>query len=121
MGHLNVKEYIGFFDQAEWHCFLDLGFDPADIGERRIGWADVKHTVAYVHELKAGDLVRIESTVTRVGVKSLTTSHRLYNAGNGTLCAELEAVTVQYDLDRRQSVPLLDTVREGAEACCGAE
>jgi len=119
MGHLNVKEYMGFFDQAEWHCILELGFDPKNIAEQAIGWADVKHTIDYRHECKAGDLVKIVSSVTRVGSKSLSTRHVLYSAGNGTLCAELNAVTVQYDLKARQAIPILEPVRRNAQQRLG--
>ncbi|MDA8247785.1 MAG: thioesterase family protein [Rhodospirillales bacterium] len=114
MGHLSVKEYMGFFDQAEWHCFLALGFDPAWIETEKIGWADVHHAIEYKSELLAGALVRAESSVVKVGNKSLTTLHHLYDAANGKLCASLEAVSVQYDLKQRQSVPLHDQVRRTA-------
>ena len=117
MGHLTIKEYMGFFDQAAWHCLLALGFHSDDILKRRIGFADVRHVVEYKHELLSGELVRAESEVLRVGGKSLTTRHELFNAATRTLSATLEAVTVQYDLEKRQSVALLDAVRRGAEAC----
>jgi acyl-CoA thioester hydrolase len=117
MGHLTIKEYMGFFDQAAWHCLLQLGFHSDDILKRRIGFADARHVVDYKHELLAGELVRAESEVLRVGTKSLTARHDLFNAATGVLAASLEAVTVQYDLEKRQSIPLLDTVRQGAEAC----
>lgn len=116
MGHLTIKEYMGFFDQAAWHCLLALGFHSDDILKRRIGFADVRHVVEYKHELLAGELVRAESEILRVGGKSLTLRHDLFNAATGTLSATLEAVTVQYDLERRQSIPLLDAVRQGALA-----
>jgi acyl-CoA thioester hydrolase len=116
MGHLTVKEYMGFFDQAEWHCFLALGFDPAWIERDRIGWADVRHEVDYRSEVLAGALVRAESRVIKVGGKSLTTAHMLYDAASGALCAEMQAVSVQYDLAARRSMSLHDTVRRTAEA-----
>lgn len=116
MGHLTVKEYMGFFDQAEWHCFLTLGFDPAWIERENIGWADVRHEIDYRGELLAGALVRVESRVVEVGGKSLTTAHALHDAASGTLCAELRAVSVQYDLANRTSMALHDTVRRTAEA-----
>jgi len=112
MGHLNVKEYMGFFDQAAWHCVLALGFDPSEVRDRGIGWADVKHTISYKRECRAGDLIRISSEVIEVGTKSLTMRHLLFNAFDEQLCAELSGVAVQYDLNARRAIPLLEHVRK---------
>jgi acyl-CoA thioester hydrolase len=121
MGHLNTSEYVKFFDAAEWHCMAALGYDARLIHEQRIGMADARHVIEYRKELLAGDLVRGESEVLRVGTTSLTTFHRLFNAASGELCATLECVTVMYDLDRRRPVPLVDALRRGAEAALTAK
>lgn len=115
MGHLNVKEYVGFFDQAEWHALLQMGFDARRIHDDRIGFADARHVVEYLKELVAGDLVLIESEVLRVGTKSITFFHRMFNASSGALSATMEAVVVQYDLKQRQAIPLLDEIRKTAQ------
>lgn len=119
MGHLTVKEYVGFFDQALWHCFLNAGFQPGWIESERIGWADVRHDISYKRELAAGALVRAESSIVKVGNTSLTTAHCLLDAATGETCARMDAVSVQYDLERRRSMPLHDRVRAGAEAKLG--
>lgn len=115
MGHVNVKEYIGFFDQAEWHCMLQLGFDAKRNRDDSIGLADARHVAEFLQELVAGDLVLVESEVLRVGTKSITLFHRLFNASTGALSATLEAVVVQYDLEKRQAIPLLDDIRKNAQ------
>lgn len=114
MGHVNVREYIGFFDQAGWHCMLHLGFDARRIREDRIGLADARHVAEFHKELVAGDLVLVESEVLRVGTKSITLFHRMFNASTGALSATLEVVMVQYDLKKRQAIPLLDDIRKNA-------
>ncbi len=119
-GHLNITGYIAFFDQAEWHTFLKLGFNAAEMRSQGIGIADVKHTVEYKSELLAGDLAHVVSRVRSVGTKSLTTFHELYNSGTGTLSATLEAVTVQFDLGARRAMPLTDTLRRNATASMDA-
>ncbi|WP_413205783.1 acyl-CoA thioesterase [Rhodospirillum sp. A1_3_36] len=121
MGHLTIKEYMGFFDQAEWHCFAAIGFDPAWIEDRSMGWADVHHEVDYKGELLAGALVIGESRVLRIGAKSLTTGHRLLNATTGKICATLQAVTVQYDLAQRCAIPLAEEVRAAATRLLGED
>lgn len=115
LGHVNVKEYVGFFDQAEWHALLHLGFDTRRIRTDQVAFADARHVVEYLKELLVGDLVMIESDVRQVGTKSLTFKHKLFNASSGVLSATMEAVVVQYDLKARQAIPLLDDVRRNAQ------
>lgn len=116
MGHLTTKEYLTFFDVAEWHCLAQLGFDTRMIHEKRIGMADARHVLEYKKELLAGDMVYCESDVKHVGSKSITTKHRMFNVSTNELCATLECVSVQYDLEKRVAIPLLDVVRKNAEA-----
>ncbi len=119
MGHLNIQAYVGFFDQAEVHCFLHLGYSAEYLHTQRIGWATVRHVIEYKTELIAGDFVVCTSTVTRVGTKSLTTDHRLINASTGVVCATCEATTAQYDLAARRAVLLIEPVRRAAIAAVG--
>jgi acyl-CoA thioester hydrolase len=121
MGHLNVKEYVGIFDQAEWHCFLKLDFDPRLIEKSKIGWADVRHLIDYKCELGPSDLFLVVSIVVKVGTTSIATRHELLRAPDNAVCAKLEAVTVQYDLAQRRAMPLVDAVKKAAAAAIAAE
>jgi acyl-CoA thioesterase FadM len=69
--------------------------------------------VTYIREVLNGDTIVVRSGVLRVGGKSVTSVHQLYNA-TGELSATLESVTVQFDLKNRAAVALLPSVAEGA-------
>ena len=63
MGHLTIKEYMGFFDQAEWNLFVTAGFKPGWVKELGVGYADVSHKVSYIREVLNGDTVVVRSAV----------------------------------------------------------
>lgn len=114
MGHMNVQYYVAAFDQAMWHLVHALGYRTVWQKERGQGWADVQHNVTFSKELAVGSLFRVESTVSTVGTKSLTTHHRLYDM-DGDLCASNEIKSVYFDLVARKGVVLPEEIRSNAE------
>ena len=114
MGHLNVRHYVGMFDDASWHLLADLGHGPSDITATRIGWADVRHVIEYKDEVASNGLVRIRSEVIKLGRTSLTYRHEMLSAQGAVLHATMEVVTVAFDLDARKAVEIPALVRERA-------
>jgi acyl-CoA thioester hydrolase len=114
MGHMNVQYYVAAFDQAMWHLVNALGYRTQWQAERGEGWADVQHHVNFSKELAVGSLFYVESAVSNIGGKSLTTIHRLYNT-SGELCASNEIKSVYFDLVQRKGLTLPDDIRSNAE------
>ncbi|MGV8935557.1 MAG: acyl-CoA thioesterase [Allorhizobium sp.] len=119
MGHLNVQYYIAAFDQSLWHLMAACGYSPAWITERHQGWADRRYEIDFRRELPVGSLFTIESEVVKVGRTSFTTKQTMKNTADGTLCAELLAVSVYFDLSGRKAMPLPDAVVTGAAKLIG--
>lgn len=114
MGHLTVREYMGFFDISEWQSYAKCGFEPHWITDRKIGWADVEHHISYLREMRCGETVAVRATITGVGTKSLKIRHEMHNETTGALSAVLDSVSVQFDLTARSAIPLLQEVRDQA-------
>jgi acyl-CoA thioester hydrolase len=112
MGHFTTRHYMAMFDQAGWHFLHEVGFDPGLVTEKNIGWADVRHEIDYLKELREGELVVIESRPLRVGNKSIQYQLEMKSATNGATCARLTATWVQFDLVQRCAIPVLPEVRE---------
>jgi acyl-CoA thioesterase FadM len=70
-----------------------------------------RNTLNFIHEMKAGELLRIETAFIRVGEKSCTHLNRMYNVDTGTLTATLESVEVFFDPVARLSAPMPDDIR----------
>ncbi len=115
MGHLNNKHYLGLFDQAAWHVFLALGYRAEMAAREQIGLADVHQAIAYRRELRAGQLVVVRSWIERVGSKSLTAQHEMFEAGDGAAVASLTSVTSFFDLRERKSMPIPAEIRRVAD------
>lgn len=115
IGHMNVRHYMGMFDDAAFQLLGMLAGGSHTLDEQGLGWADVQHTVQYKHEVRPGSLVVVRSRVTRVGRTSVTVSHDMMGALAGELFASMEAVTVLFDLKARSAAPLPAAIRQRAE------
>lgn len=115
MGHLTTRHYVGMFDDAGYHLLAALGFTAAHLDDG-IGFADVRHVISYRAELRTGALLLIRCGLTRVGERSLTALYRMEALPSGETAAEMEVVMVQFDLKRRQSIPIVPEIRTKAEA-----
>lgn len=115
MGYLNNKHYLGLFEQAAWHVFLALGYRMEMAEREHIGLADVHQTVAYRRELRAGQLVVVRSWLERVGSKSLTARHEMFDAGDGVPVACLTSITAFFHLRERKSMPIPPAIRQVAD------
>jgi len=115
MGHLNNKHYLGLFDQAAWHVFLALGYRAEFAAREHIGLADVHQTITYRRELRAGQLILVRSWLERVGSKSLTARHEMFDAEEGAAVASLASVTTFFHLRERKSIPIPAEIRRVAD------
>ena len=66
MGHMNVATYVAKFDEATWQLFAAIGLGPSRLRAEQIGMAGVEQQIEYKHELFAGDVVTVTSTVLEV-------------------------------------------------------
>jgi len=110
-GHLNVRHYAAFFDDAGWHMLARAGVSLSDLNSRGLGTVVATLTIDFHHEISAGQLAVIRGAVTRVGTKSVGYTLELYEADSMTRCATQKTVEVCFDTTKRRSVPLPDDVR----------
>lgn len=116
LGHLNVRWYGHFFDDAGWHLWSQIGMSHVTFKERGMVTVVASIKTDFHRESSAGDLLLIESAFTRIGDKSLTMSQRMTNAESGVLCATQDVVEVFFDMESRKSAPMPDDIREMLES-----
>ena len=73
-GHMNVRNYAGFFDDAGWHVLAMAGISLSEVRSRGLGTVVATLTIDFHHEIVAGQLALVRGAVTRVGTKSFATS-----------------------------------------------
>jgi acyl-CoA thioester hydrolase len=115
MGHMNTQFYAAMYDQATFH-FLSALAPYATLAASGRGWADVRQVVEYKQEARAGALVLIRSTVTRLGTKSVTYIHEMRNVETDVVHSTSEQVTVLFDLKARKAIEIDEAIRERARA-----
>ena len=104
-GHMNVRWYGHFFDDADYHLWTMSGLAQS------IPRVIARTSFDFVHELKAGDVLVIRNAWTHVGTRSLRQVGRMFDAETGALCARQDTVLVTFDEARRVSAPMPDSVR----------
>jgi len=117
-GHMNVRHYAAFFDDAGWHFPRMAGLSLEEIRARGLGTVVATLTIDFLNEIRAGQLVLIKGAVTRVGTKSFNHELRLYEADSMTHCATQKTVEVCFDTAARKGVPLPDDVKEKLARVC---
>ncbi len=116
-GHMNVRWYAHFFDDAVFHLWSEFGIGLQTL-ERDFGVHSVtaRATTDFVKELTAGDLVRIEGGVARLGTKSVTFAMRMRHVDTGEIHATYNIVEVLFDPKTRASAPIPAPLREALSA-----
>jgi acyl-CoA thioester hydrolase len=109
-GHLNVRQYSAFFDDAGWHFPAMAGLSLEAIRARGLGTVVATLTIEFLNEIRAGQLVLIKGAVRRVGTKSFSHEMRLYEADSMTHCATQKTVEVCFDTAARKAVALPEDV-----------
>jgi acyl-CoA thioester hydrolase len=103
-GHMNVRQYAAFFDDAGWQFPRLAGLSLDEIRARGLGTVVATLTIDFLHEIRAGQLLLIRGAITRVGTKSFSHELRLYEADSMTHCATQKAVEVCFDTKARKGV-----------------
>ena len=98
IGHMNVRFYGHFFDDAGFHIWNMINGAHGAMKKNGVGVVVAKTTNDFLCEANAGELLTIHSGFTRLGNKSLTYTQRMTNAENGTLIATQDAGEVLCDL-----------------------
>jgi acyl-CoA thioester hydrolase len=104
-GHMNVRHYAAFFDDAGWHMFGKAGVSLDELRTQGLGSVVASLTIDFHRELKAGHLTLVTGAVTRVGEKSVDYEMRLYLSESMTHCATQKTVEVCFDTRARRSMP----------------
>ncbi len=112
-GHMNVRHYAPFFDDAVYHIWARMGLGYAMmLAEHRLHMVTAEARTSFVKELVAGDLVVITGGVARIGTKSCTLALSMCHAETGAEHARYDVVEVMFDPKTRRAAPIPAAIRE---------
>jgi len=105
MGHVNVRAYAEFFEEACWQFYSHVGITPSLLRAGEVNMAAVRQDTRYLKELLAGDVIAVRTTMLEARDKVLRFLHELVNCATGELCASSEFTVVCIDARARKSRP----------------
>jgi acyl-CoA thioester hydrolase len=117
-GHMNVRHYAAFFDEAGWHMFAKAGVSLNELRGLGLGSVVATLTIDFHHELTAGQLILVTGAFTRVGTKSYNYEMRLYESDSMTHCATQKTVEVCFDTRARASKEWPEPIRSKLQQAC---
>lgn len=115
-GHMNVRNYAAFFDDAGWHMLAMAGISLTEVRRRGLGSVTATLTIDFHHEITAGQLALVRGAFVRVGAKSFAYELRLYEADSMMHCATEKVVEVCFDTKERKGVALPEDMKRKLEA-----
>ena len=119
-GHMNVRFYVGKFDEGTWQFMAQIGASREELARRNCGPMAVSQNIAYRRELVPGDTVVVRSSVVALGKSSCRFRHVMSDTARGATVAEMEIVGVSVDLASRKAMPVWPELRAKAEALMGS-
>ena len=112
-GHMNVRWYSHFFDDAAFHVWpLYWGSHAKMQKQFGVHTVTASATVQFIRELVAGDLIIVDCILTRVGGKSCTFTERMLHVDTGEVHATYEMVEVFFNPETRKSAQMPNQIRE---------
>ena len=112
MGHMNVMWYTGKFDEASWSLLASVGLTRSFLTGRGHGLAAVQQNVTYKRELKAGDIVSVQSGILDVQDKIIRIFHEMRNEETHEVSAFATITGVYMDIKKRRAIPIPVDVAE---------
>ena len=105
MGHMNIRHYMGLFDDAAWDFFAAFGMDLAYYDGSSGGAFALEHHVRYLAEVHVGETVAIHTRVNGRTAKRIHFMHFMLNETTGKLAATLEVIASHANRDTRRTSP----------------
>ena len=83
--------------------------------EFRVHTVTASAKIQFLHELVAGDLIIVDSLLTRIGRKSCTFTERMLHVDTKEVHATYETIEVFFDPQTRKSTEMPASIRQALE------
>lgn len=103
MGHINVRAYMEFLEEACWQFYAMLGMTPSLLRSGELRLAAVQQNIGYRRELYPGDTVAVRTGVVEMRDKVLRFRHELVNTETGEVSCDCEFTVVCLNPKTRRS------------------
>ena len=103
LGHVNNTSYFIYMEDARLHLLKELGWDSA-----HSNWSFVLVSTKcdFINQAYFDQILRIDTSIEKVGTKSFHLSHDLFCDQTGTVIARGHAVIAYYNKEEKLSEPI---------------
>ena len=115
-GHLNVRHFVGIFDDCGTPLLLGLGMSREWLKENHRGVMDLENHIRYIAEVLEGETVSVYGRFIERSPKAVHWMEFLVNDSRRNVAATLEMVTIHVDLDARKAIGWSDDVAKAMDA-----
>lgn len=110
MGHINIRHYMGLFDDAAWEFFAAFGMTEDFFFSTTSGAFALEQHIRYLAEVHLGETVVIHTRVNGRTAKRIHFIHFMINETTGKLAATLEVVASHANRETRRTTPFPDAI-----------
>ncbi len=104
LGHINNTHLQEYFDLGKSDFSMHLIHTRPGLGE--VSLVMVSYSANFYAQTRLDDEVYVETSVSRIGNKSMTLFQRLIDRPSGRVNADCTSTLVAFDIRAQQSVPL---------------
>lgn len=108
MGHMNVRHYLGLFDDAGWKAFDLLGMNAEYYKANNTGGFALQHYIRYLAEVRVHETVTIHFRMIGRSARRIHMMLFMLNETTSTLAATLESLGSHADMTIRRASPYPD-------------
>ncbi len=115
LGHMNVQYYFASVGDGMFTFSNEFGLGRSDIEKRQMCFVVVKAESEFKRELRAGDTIRLESTVEAYSSKRATFHHRMIRTEGELVVFEARFHAALLDLASRKAVDVPEDIQAHLE------
>jgi len=122
LGHMNVSGYFAACSDGVFAIQSEMGLTANDMRKgRRLSFAVVHAESDFKAELSAGDAIRLETSITEIGSKSMNFRHCLIRSEDDAVAFETGFKCVLLNLATRRAAEIPGDVRAAASEWLASE
>ncbi|MEL7340838.1 MAG: thioesterase family protein [Bacteroidota bacterium] len=104
-GQVSNAKFLEFLEEARWNHFKGF-FESGMFMDLGLAFMPVNINLNYANPAKLGDILDIETVISRIGEKSITLHQRIIMRDNGEEIVEGEVTFVVKDMQKGIAVPI---------------
>ncbi len=120
MGHMNIRYYMGIFDEAAWGFFAHFGMTLDYYQAENSGAFALEQHIRYLAEVHVGETVAVHTRLLGRSAKRIHFMHFMLNETTNTLAATLEVIASHADTRQRRTSPFPPSIAAQLDAILAA-